>query len=57
MSGMYALLVEDARAGGLSLIEATERVDEMLLPVQEQRAAANRRAFGHLLEGAKAARP
>ncbi len=56
MAGMYAILVEDLRAGGMALHEATERVDEMLLPVREQKAAANRRAFGHLLEAAQAAK-
>ena len=56
MAGMYAILVDDVRASGLSLHEAIERVDEMLLPVQEQKAAANRRAFGHLLEAAEAAK-
>lgn len=55
MHGMYAILVDDLRAGGMALHEATERVDEMLLPVKEQKAAANRRAFGHLLAAAEAA--
>lgn len=57
MAGMYAILIDEARAGGLGLLEAVERVDEMLMPVAEQRAAQNRRHYGHLLEAQKRRTP
>jgi hypothetical protein len=45
----YALTVEEYRDSGMGVGEAIDRTNEMLLSPQDQRAAANRRAFQHLL--------
>lgn len=53
MNSMYTLIIDEHLSAGLQLPEAVKRADEALLPEQERRAAANRRAFAHLMGGAQ----
>lgn len=52
----YALLVEEQTAQGASLKDAVTGVEEMLMPIEQARAAQNRRRFGHLLAQAERAK-
>lgn len=56
MRAAYAMHVDEFRAIGMTTDEAIERVEELLLPPEQYRAAQNRRAFAHLIAAAEAGR-